>query len=72
MVRHIDILLLLDMVNKSHFMFDTYLMKFLFVGAQWINPESSEAYKTAYELPMGKNGKNNIKLLKLKKNKENE
>ena len=53
-------------------MFDTYLMKFLFVGAQWINPESSEAYKTAYELPMGKNGKNNIKLLKLKKNKENE
>ena len=30
------------------------------LGAQWINPETSESYKIAFELPMGKNGKNNL------------
>ena len=33
---------------------------FHILGAQWINPETSESYKIAFELPMGKNGKNNL------------
>ena len=45
-------------------------MKILIVGAQWINPESSEAYKTAYELPMGKIG--NILVMFLGKKSNND